>query len=81
MNRIANQDPLHGITLKMIVTRLQEKYGWQELGRKINIKCFTKDPSISSGLKFLRKTPWAREKVEVLTCRASGQISNIYIHL
>lgn len=60
------QDPLHGITLKMIVTQLQEKYGWEELGRRINIKCFTNDPSINSSLKFLRKTPWAREKVEAL---------------
>lgn len=60
------QDPLHGITLKMIVTELEEKYGWTELGRRINIKCFTNDPSISSSLKFLRKTPWAREKVEAL---------------
>ena len=60
------QDPLHGITLKMIVTELEEKYGWDELGRRINIKCFTDDPSISSSLKFLRKTPWARQKVEAL---------------
>ena len=61
-----NQDPLHGITLKAIVTQLHEKYGWEELGRRINIKCFTNDPSINSSLKFLRKTPWAREKVEAL---------------
>lgn len=60
------QDPLHGITLKMIVTRLERKYGWQELGRRINIKCFTNDPSLSSSLKFLRRTPWARKKVEEL---------------
>jgi uncharacterized protein (DUF2132 family) len=60
------QDPMHGITLKMIVTRLEEKYGWEELGSRINIKCFTNDPSISSSLKFLRRTPWAREKVEAL---------------
>lgn len=61
-----NQDPLHGITLKMIVTELEEKYGWEELGRRIKIKCFTHEPSINSSLKFLRKTPWAREKVEAL---------------
>ena len=60
------QDPLHGITLKMVVTELEEKYGWEELGRRINIKCFTSDPSISSSLEFLRKTPWARQKVEAL---------------
>jgi len=60
------QDPLHGITLKTIVTELEETYGWEELGRRINIKCFTTEPSISSSLKFLRKTPWARQKVEAL---------------
>lgn len=66
MNRAGSKDPLHGITLKMIVIRLQERYGWEELGRLVNINCFTSDPSISSSLKFLRKTPWAREKVEAL---------------
>ncbi len=64
--KIRKQDPLHGITLKVIVTRLEERYGWEELGRRIKIKCFTNDPSINSCLKFLRKTPWAREKVEAL---------------
>ena len=63
---VRKQDPLHGITLKTIVTELEEKYGWEELGKLINIKCFTNDPSINSSLKFLRKTPWAREKVETL---------------
>jgi len=62
----AQQDPLHGITLKVIVTQLEAKYGWEELGKRINIKCFINDPSINSSLKFLRKTPWAREKVEAL---------------
>lgn len=66
MNRSGSGDPLHGITLKMIVTRLEEQYGWGELGRRIKIKCFTSDPSIASSLKFLRKTPWARQKVEAL---------------
>ncbi|MBL4659033.1 MAG: DUF2132 domain-containing protein [Alcanivoracaceae bacterium] len=61
-----NQDPLHGITLKTIVTELEQKYGWQKLGQLIKINCFTKDPSINSSLKFLRKTPWARSKVEQL---------------
>ncbi len=60
------QDPLHGITLKDIVTQLEEKYGWEELGKHIRIKCFTNDPGINSSLKFLRKTPWARAKVEAL---------------
>ena len=66
MSNASNQDPLHGVTLKMIVTQLVEIYGWEKLGQLIRIKCFTNDPSISSSLKFLRKTPWAREKVESL---------------
>ena len=57
---------MHGITLKTVVTRLVEKYGWDELAQRIKIKCFTKDPSINSSLKFLRKTAWARQKVEAL---------------
>ena len=59
-------DLMEGVTLKMIVTQLEEKYGWEELGRRIKINCFTKDPSLNSSLKFLRRTPWAREKVEKL---------------
>ena len=62
----SHRDPLHGVTLKMIVTQLLDKYGWDELGRRITIKCFTHNPSISSSLKFLRRTPWARQKVETL---------------
>ena len=69
MNKPRTQDPLHGVTLEMVVTQLVEKYGWEELGRRINIKCFTTDPSITSSLKFLRKTPWARQKVETLYIR------------
>jgi uncharacterized protein (DUF2132 family) len=61
-----NKDPLHGITLEKIVTQLAEHYGWEELGKRINIRCFQADPSVKSSLKFLRKTPWAREKVEQL---------------
>lgn len=57
-------DPLHGVTLKAIVTDLVEEYGWQEMGKRIDIRCFTQDPSIASSLKFLRRTPWARDKVE-----------------
>jgi uncharacterized protein (DUF2132 family) len=64
------QDPLHGVTLEMILNRLVEKYGWQELGRRIPIKCFTDDPSVKSSLKFLRRTPWARRKVEDLYLRS-----------
>ncbi len=59
-------NPLHGITLEKIVTQLADHYGWQELGARINIRCFQSDPSIKSSLTFLRKTPWAREKVEQL---------------
>lgn len=58
--------PAEGITLEMMVTKLVEVYGWERLGEKIKIRCFTHDPSIKSSLKFLRKTPWAREKVEQL---------------
>lgn len=72
------QDPLHGITLEKIITKLEEKYGWEELGSRINIKCFTSDPSISSSLKFLRKTPWAREKVEALYLDTSWSVENVW---
>lgn len=61
-----SHDPLHGVTLKMMLQELLDKYGWDELGDRIRVKCFTNDPSISSSLKFLRRTPWAREKVEAL---------------
>src|SRR3978361_1983121 len=59
-------NPLHGITLEKMVTQLQAHYGWEELGRIVRIRCFDSDPSIQSSLKFLRKTPWARAKVERL---------------
>jgi len=59
-------NPLHGLKLIDILEQLVKNYGWEKLGSKINIKCFTTDPSIKSSLKFLRKTPWAREKVEQL---------------
>lgn len=59
-------NPLHGITLKMILEELVEHYGWVEMDKRIRIQCFYKDPSISSSLKFLRRTPWARKKVEDL---------------
>jgi len=72
------QDPLHGITLETVVSKLKEKYGWEELGDRINIKCFTSDPSISSSLKFLRKTPWAREKVEALYLDTNWTTSNVW---
>lgn len=59
-------NPLHGLTLEAIVTALSEHYGWDELGQRIPVRCFVLDPSVKSSLKFLRKTPWAREKVEGL---------------
>ena len=62
----ANNDPLHGITLEAIVTALSTHYGWDELGQRIPIRCFQSEPSVASSLKFLRKTPWARDKVEGL---------------
>jgi uncharacterized protein (DUF2132 family) len=66
MQEQKSNDPLHGITLEYIVRFLEEYYGWEQLGKHINVKCFTNDPSVQSSLKFLRKTPWARKKVEVL---------------
>ncbi len=59
-------NPMHGITLEKVVTRLQEHYGWTQLAELIDINCFKSDPSIKSSLKFLRKTQWARDKVEIL---------------
>jgi uncharacterized protein (DUF2132 family) len=75
MNDKSNTDkqqannPLHGIKLAEIVEARVEKYGWEVLATKININCFKKDPSVKSSLKFLRKTPWARDKVEQLYLR------------
>lgn len=66
MNEQHAKDPLHGLTLEHILTLLVADYGWEKLGRYIRIGCFTSNPSIPSSLKFLRKTPWAREKVERL---------------
>lgn len=63
---IQPRNPLHGITLERMVTELAHWYGWAGLGEQIALRCFQVDPSVSSSLKFLRKTPWAREKVESL---------------
>lgn len=57
-------NPLHGVTLERMLTELVDHFGWEAMGQRIRIRCFTSDPSIPSSLKFLRKTPWAREKVE-----------------
>ena len=64
MNNQQPNNPLHGITLKQVLEDLVEKYGWEDLAKRIEIRCFMFDPNINSSLKFLRKTPWAREKVE-----------------
>ena len=66
MTERQSKNPLHGITLEMILNQLVSHYGWEELGRQINIRCFTHDPSVASSLKFLRRNLWAREKVESL---------------
>ena len=66
MSQQQAKDPLHGITLEHIVNSLVEYYGWSALGKRIDIRCFNSDPSVNSSLKFLRKTPWARKKVEDL---------------
>jgi len=68
-----NKDPLHGITLAAILESLVAQYGWEEIGDRINIRCFNHEPSIKSSLKFLRRTPWAREKVEQLYLRSLKQ--------
>ena len=60
------KNPLHGVTIEKVVTRLEEYYGWDGLAQRVDINCFTSDPSIKSSLKFLRKTQWARDKVESL---------------
>lgn len=60
------KNPLHGITLERILTELSDGMGWERMGRQVRIACFTSDPSVASSLKFLRKTPWARAKVEAM---------------
>lgn len=67
------KDPLHGITLERIIIELQEKYGWEELANRIRINCFYENPSVQSSLKFLRKTPWARKKVEDFYIRSNSK--------
>ncbi|PHS33465.1 MAG: transporter [Methylophaga sp.] len=66
MSNEQSNNPLHGLTLEKIVTKLEEQYGWDELAHRVDINCFKSDPSIKSSLKFLRKTSWARDKVERL---------------
>jgi uncharacterized protein (DUF2132 family) len=69
-------NPLHGLTLETIVTKLVEFYGYPKLAQQINIRCFKEDPSIKSSLKFLRKTPWARTKVEDLYLKTRFEVKN-----
>jgi len=64
--RAQPRNPLHGLTLEAIVKALEAHYGWQRLGEQIPLRCFTHEPSVGSSLRFLRRTPWAREKVESL---------------
>ena len=66
MTNTQANNPLHGLTLQTIVETLETQLGWQKMGQAVKIKCFTDNPSVKSSLKFLRKTPWAREKVEQL---------------
>lgn len=66
MSKDQPNNPLHGITLEKVLTRLVEHFGWDEMAQRININCFKSDPSVKSSLKFLRKTQWARDKVESL---------------
>ncbi len=66
MSKDQPNNPLHGVTLEVVVTRLVDHYGWNGLAQRININCFKSEPSIKSSLKFLRKTQWARDKVESL---------------
>jgi uncharacterized protein (DUF2132 family) len=66
-------NPLHGIALEMMLNQLVAQYGWAELGKRIPVKCFTENPSLKSSLKFFRKTPWARKKVEDLYLKSTGK--------
>ncbi|AUN95218.1 VF530 family protein [Pseudazoarcus pumilus] len=75
MSSPQRNNPLHGLTLEKILNELVARHGWEELGRRLNIRCFIHEPSIPSSLKFLRRTPWARAQVEVLyldTLRAAS---------
>lgn len=71
MSNEKTHNALHGVTLEAIVTALVAHYGWEQLGQLIDIRCFQSDPSVKSSLKFLRQTPWAREKVEALYVRTA----------
>lgn len=66
MSKEQPRNPLHGVTLEMMIRLLVTHYGWEELGRRVPVRCFTVTPSMGSSLKFLRRTPWARQRVEYL---------------
>ncbi len=66
-------NPLHGVTLERMLTEMVEQLGWERMGRRVKIQCFLSDPSVSSSLKFLRKTPWARTKVEAMYLQMKGK--------
>ena len=76
MTKNQPNNPLHGITLQSVLTQLVDRYGWVGLAQRININCFKSDPSIKSSLKFLRQTPWARDKVEQLYLQQPDDLSN-----
>jgi len=71
---LPSKDPLHGVTLEAVLTKLVDTYGWIKLGQLVNIRCFNHEPSIKSSLKFLRKTPWARKEVEDLYCALKDSV-------
>ena len=73
MTEQPHKDPLHGITLENIVISLVEYYDWDELGKQVNINCFNNNPSVKSSLKFLRRTPWARKRIEDLYLAINDQ--------
>ncbi|MBF0594149.1 MAG: DUF2132 domain-containing protein [Candidatus Omnitrophica bacterium] len=66
MHEMLHKDPLHGVTLEQVLTKLVNKYGWEDMAKRIRINCFAHEPSLKSSLTFLRRTPWARKKVEDL---------------
>jgi len=76
MNPSQPNNPLHGVTLEMMLNQLVEHYGWGELGMYVKIRCFNHDPSVKSSLKFLRRTPWARTKVEKLYLEMTWPYAN-----
>lgn len=76
MNDRQQKDPLHGVTLEMMLNRLVEHHGWKKLGQIVEIRCFNIDPSIKSSLQFLRRTPWARAKVEELYLKYARNVLN-----